>query len=701
MISVPSSEPKGSIYFPIVFHLHQPIGNLPWVFEEAYEKSYAPLLQTIIKHPSIKINIHITGPLLIWMRKNHPEYLDQIKLLYSKKQVEIVGGGFYEPILAIIPEEDRIKQIQMTIDWWNFNYQIIPSGFWLAERVWVPDLPLVFSKLGIEYVFVDDFLFNLAGFSEEDTFYAYNTEYQGKTVVVFPINAPIRYLVPWKEPKKTVKYLQTGRDPNHEKIIVMISDAEKMGVWPAGDRTTHDICYVSGYDGKQGWMNSFFEALLSKEWIKPVLITEYLKNHYPRGLIYLPTSSYDKMSTWALPTPLRRRLERLHKIAEKEDSQLNQDILTFTSGSFWQNFLVKYSRSNIMHKRMLYCRNKIQTIEKKVNNNYKTELARIWKYVLASQSNDAFWHGMFGGVYYRFLRHECLKNILKAEYLLENICEKAKITLPMVTITDILLDGYSDSALENKQVSCFVSSLKGGSIFSLGLKSRGYDFSNILKRYKEAYHSKKAFAINDRIEKWSFQDHFFNTPEDIISYVKDEYVDLGNFANQPYDLMQKSSNSVVFERKGSIKIKEEYIQGIIVKQYSLTESKISVNYDIELKKEVKDFPLYFTPEMNFLGASFPYKTSGYINNTQFNLKETHQRDKCKYFEIQDLNEREKAKISVRLPYSVPIVTHPLMSLPKSEKGYEEQYQGTSFLLFFEMKEKRLTFKVEIDLEALD
>ena len=67
----------------------------------------------------------------------------------------------------------------------------------------------------------------------------------------------------------------------------------------------------------------------------------------------------------------------------------------------------------------------------------------------------------------------------------------------------------------------------------------------------------------------------------------------------------------------------------------------------------------------------------------------------------DLNERENVKISVRLPYPVSIITYPLMSLPKSEKGYEEQYQGTCFLPFFEMKENRLTFKVEIDLETLD
>ncbi|MHA2347942.1 MAG: glycoside hydrolase family 38 N-terminal domain-containing protein, partial [Candidatus Hodarchaeales archaeon] len=262
---------EGTVYFPIVFHLHQPIGNFPWVIEDAYQKSYLPLLTAIENNPGIKTNIHITGPLLEYLKEKHPEYLEKIKKLNDQKQIEIVGGAFYEAILAILPEEDRIKQLQMTIDWWKTNYQITPRGMWLAERVYIPDLPKTLASLNIQFTFIDDYLFNLAGFSEE-----------------VPINEPIRYLVPWKEVSKTIKYLEKGRDPSGEQIIVMISDAEKMGVWPGGDRTTHDICYVSGYDGKKGWIYSFFEEIIQTPWIKSTLISEYLKSHSPRGLIYLP-----------------------------------------------------------------------------------------------------------------------------------------------------------------------------------------------------------------------------------------------------------------------------------------------------------------------------------------------------------------------------------------------------------------------------
>ena len=151
------SPKQGTVYFPIVWHAHQPIGNFPWVIENAYQKAYLPLLQTISKYPEIKSSLHISGSLLMWLQDNHPEYLEQIVTLYTRKQLEIIGGGFYEPILAAIPDRDKERQIQLMVDWWGENYNISPKGLWLAERVWVPSLPPILKHLGIKFTFIDDY----------------------------------------------------------------------------------------------------------------------------------------------------------------------------------------------------------------------------------------------------------------------------------------------------------------------------------------------------------------------------------------------------------------------------------------------------------------------------------------------------------------------------------------------------------------
>ncbi len=678
--------------------MHQPVGNLPWVIEEAYQKAYLPLFRTIANYTEIKINLHISGPLLIWLKNNHPEFLDIISELNANKQVEIIGGGFYEPILAIIPEEDRLRQIIMMVDWWKENYGISPKGIWLAERVWVPDLPSTLQKLGIEYTFIDDYLLHIIGLSEEETFYTYETEYQGNSVTIFPINESIRYFVPWKSPSESIEYLKKACDQSHEKIVVMISDAEKMGVWPAGDRTTHDICYVSGYDGTKGWMDSFFESILEHSWIKSVLISEYMENHGSQGLIYLPTSSYDKMAIWALPTPLRKRIENLRTKALENDIPNAEDVLMFTQGSIWQNFLVKYSQSNVMHKRMLYCREKLNRIASQISISESNE---IWDNILASQSNDSYWSGMFGGIYYRFLRHACLKFVNTAEYLIDRACQDNAIILPELKIQDVLLDGQLDGILENKSISCFVSSLRGGSVFSLNLKKGTYDFQNVLRRKLEAYHTDDAAVAEDSIEKWTFQDHFFREISTIQKYQSNQYKDIGNFTNQKYTIEHVPKGRLSLNRFGKILGRnEEDIPCSVSKSYCLQESSLIVDYEINFPEGKGENIFYFSPEMNFLGASYPYKTHGYLNERKFNLSEFVTEEQCTFFMIQDLNELEKVSLSVTFPESVKCMVFPVYSFTKTEIGFEEQYQGTSLFPFFKITESNHVFQIEVILSKI-
>lgn len=91
------------IRLSLVFHNHQPIGNFEGVFEAAYQDSYAPFLEVLREYPDIKVVIHNSGSLLEWLVTAHPEYIDGLRELAQRGQIEILGGPFYEPILACIP----------------------------------------------------------------------------------------------------------------------------------------------------------------------------------------------------------------------------------------------------------------------------------------------------------------------------------------------------------------------------------------------------------------------------------------------------------------------------------------------------------------------------------------------------------------------------------------------------------------------
>ena len=102
------------ISLALALHNHQPVGNFGWVFAEVYEQAYAPMIDALERHPGVRLSLHYTGPLLTWLTAERPEAIERLRSLVGRGQVEILGGGFYEPVLASLPERDRIGQLHPT-----------------------------------------------------------------------------------------------------------------------------------------------------------------------------------------------------------------------------------------------------------------------------------------------------------------------------------------------------------------------------------------------------------------------------------------------------------------------------------------------------------------------------------------------------------------------------------------------------------
>ena len=96
----------------LVLHNHQPIGNFDEVIEQAYQDSYLPFLEEFEGYEALSLSLHTSGPLLLWLVENHPEYVERLKMLVAAERVEILGGPFYEPILPMVPGRDRVGQLR-------------------------------------------------------------------------------------------------------------------------------------------------------------------------------------------------------------------------------------------------------------------------------------------------------------------------------------------------------------------------------------------------------------------------------------------------------------------------------------------------------------------------------------------------------------------------------------------------------------
>ncbi|MBS1866542.1 MAG: hypothetical protein JSS69_11570, partial [Acidobacteria bacterium] len=193
-------------HLSLLIHAHQPVGNFEDVYEKCYQNSYLPFVQMLEKHPAARMGLHYSGPLLVWIEKNHPEYFEQVRALVKRGQVEMVGGGFYEPILAVIPPEDQIEQVTRLASYLETHFGAKPYGAWLAERVWEPQMPSALAAAQVGYALVDDYHFLSAGFEANELFGTYVAEDRGKCVRLFPGQKALRYLLPFGKVEDAIKY---------------------------------------------------------------------------------------------------------------------------------------------------------------------------------------------------------------------------------------------------------------------------------------------------------------------------------------------------------------------------------------------------------------------------------------------------------------------------------------------------------------
>ena len=138
------------VAFLFCVHNHQPVGNFLHVLENAYEKAYLPFIEVLKKYPFMKISIHYTGILWDFFKDHHPEFLETLRELVKKGQLEMMTGGYYEPILAVIPDADKVGQIKRLTQTIEEEMGVTPQGMWLAERVWEPHLPKYLVEAGLE-----------------------------------------------------------------------------------------------------------------------------------------------------------------------------------------------------------------------------------------------------------------------------------------------------------------------------------------------------------------------------------------------------------------------------------------------------------------------------------------------------------------------------------------------------------------------
>ena len=702
-------------------HNHQPVGNFLHVLENAYEKAYLPFIEVLKKYPFMKISIHYTGVLWDFFKDRHPEFIETLKELVRKGQLEMMTGGYYEPILAVIPDADKVGQIQRLTQKIQEEIGVTPQGMWLAERVWEPHLPKYLVEAGVEYISIDDYHFKKSGLREEDLHGYYLTEEDGKYLKVFPGSETLRYIIPFHPPEETLGYLSPLRGSSRAAIFA--DDGEKFGIWP--------YTYHSVYE--EGWLERFFKLIGENlDWIEPMPLGTYADRQKPLGRIYLPCSSYMEMDEWSLPT---EAVVEYGKVVERlKGGTEGEKVRRFIKGGFWRNFFAKYPESNDLHKRVLHLREKIANAKKRPASKDQDPLL----YLHQAQCNDAYWHGVFGGLYLPHLRHALYENLIKGEALHDQQMHREKDWIDLEKL-DFNGDGDEEVILKSPEMVLLFSG-RGGSLLEMDDRSKAFNILGTLTRRKEGYHhnllesreqasreeasttkTKTIHEIFDSKEEGldqylyfdgyrrvSFLDHFIAEPMHFESFRRCQHQEEGDFIQEPYEINVREKGKwqgVLFSRSGGLRKDGGKEPMRIEKSFSLLPGQKTVQaaYRITFggEKRRTNFGIEFN--INLLAGDAPDRYYDIPGHPLEDRRLASIGELEDVSEIQLVDEWVGMKAVLKMDRNCNLWRFPIETVSLSESGFERIFQGSCLLFYWPLNlepDKEFRVNVELGIEHL-
>lgn len=601
----------------LALHNHQPVGNFDHIFQEAFDDSYRPFLEVFSRYPSLKMALHTSGSLMEWLAVHQPEYVDRLADLVERGQVEILGGAYFEPILAMTPSWDRIGQVRSYTRWLQNRLGATIRGMWVPERVWEQAMTRDLVDAGIEYTVLDDFHFKSVGLEESQLTGHFLTEDEGRLLSVFPGSERLRYVIPFGDPQQTIDYLAGIAEATPNAVVVFGDDGEKFGTWPGTKKHVYE----------DGWLVRFFEALVQNQhWIQVTTLAEAFDNVAPTGKLYLPDCSYREMTEWALPVPKLLEYDRVAH--ELQDDARWMAVRPLVRGGFWRNFKVKYPEADEMYSRMMTVSKRLQdTLAAAAAgdpiNSDLVEQARGELY--RGQCNCGYWHGAFGGIYLPHLRNAIYQHLIAADNLLDQAMGRSESWIE-ATADDFNFDARQEVRLTNDRLMAMIAPSRGGQLTELDVRRIQHNLLATLARRPEAYHRKvqagehqnagNVASIHERVvfkqpdldRRLQYDDHLRKSLIDVF-YDDDVSVDAiaAGTASQQGDFINGNYEARIRRNPDRIQVqlvREGKACGIplrITKGLTLDAGAATLQIAYLLENLPQDRPLHFAVEFNFAG----------------------------------------------------------------------------------------------------
>ena len=647
------SEPV-SLLFGV--HAHQPVGNFPEVIDDAHNRCYRPFLKVLHGHPDFHFAVHFSGWLLDYLIERFPEDMNLLREMVERGQVELFGAGDTEPVLAAIPNRDRIGQVERFSNKLEKRLGRRPQGAWLTERVWESTVVPSLVDCGMRYVIVDDYHFLCSGknLSELDGYFT--TEEDGRRLDLFPISESLRYKLPFSPAGDAVSYIESLSEEGggRSRAAIYFDDIEKFGIWPETFQWVYE----------EGWLNRFISGVVASSKIRSCHYRDYHASEKTRGVVYLPTTSYIEMNEWTLPADRAAVYSELVKHS-KVGGSYDQDK-PFLRGGIWKNFFSIYPESNWMHKRMLSLSSRLDDLPKELQTD------EMRGHLYESQSNDAYWHGLFGGLYLPHLRRAVYKALVRLESVMDECSPR-----PDHFVEDTDLDGVGEVYLQNGVIQ-LVLKLDGlGAVCEMDSYHLGHNFGDTLRRRSEHYHRRILEGVSGGVgdsvggivsahDRVNFKHEISQSDLEIDDHPRSLFVDRleGAFMNYHH---HQSDDGVHFQSEGS--------RTSVAKLFEIEGDRVDVSY-----RFTGELIGCFSTEINLAMPSCDGWGGRYIYRGEIpgGFGQPLEIDQMDQIILDD--DVLGGRLTIRTSSPVRMSSHPHYSVSQSEGGFERIMQSVTLRL---------------------
>jgi len=417
---------------------HLPSGTGDPEFEALYEKEIKPLVSALDKYPRINVVFHYSGVILYWIERRHPEFFMLLEDLLSRKQAEILGGGFYNPILSLLPMTDKIGQIEMLTTYLRKHFGKRPQGCWLPAMAWEQNLVGPLNSCGMNYTFLEDQRFSLAGVqsSEGGIYSPCLTEDQGKLITVFPVAVTAGRELLRGRPLEVLDKLPGKLPPGLEcPVMVIPVGGESCFESPGGER--------AGIDGDVPDYEQFFGEL----------------------------SKADPRVEFTTSAKIFRNLRSLKK--SYFPLTLTPEFNSGISGNHSRQFLANHPAADGIYTKMVYVHTLINNQLRGDKTRKRTAMEELWK----AQDSGIFRPGYASspGLLHSPVRKAAYHSLLEAEKITR---EKGRFK-PSLSVFDFNLDGEGEYIFQDEKLNCYIKP-RGAGIFELDYLPAAWNYLDTL-----------------------------------------------------------------------------------------------------------------------------------------------------------------------------------------------------------------------------